>query len=211
MKDLMYFSQEHPEFSVSKAIHVLVDTYKQSQSQVMQHPINSQQMAAQQQFLQQNPQINMTSNSSGQPPGSRTPNASVHNRPPGVANENFVNMSPAMQNNLLPVAANGSPHISGPGGLNPGTNLSQTHTPSPAQAHMPPPMAPQASQAGSAASGSGMPQNTSPNQSTKRRRSTVAGMKSEDDGGGGDVNGTPTGGQVKKATPRIQNKRVKGN
>src|SRR5579871_5711341 len=205
MKDLMYFSQEHPEFSVPNAIHVLVDNYK-NQSQVMQH----QQMAAQQQFLQQNPQINMVPNSGGQPPGSRTPNAPMHNRPPGVANENFVNMSPAMQNNLLPVA-NGSPHISGPGGLNPGANLGQTHTPSPAQAHMPPPMAPQASQAGSAASGSGMSQNTSPNQSTKRRRSTVAGMKSEDDGGGGDVNGTPSGGQGKKATPRLTNKRVKGN
>lgn len=203
----MHFSQEHPEFSVSKAIHVLVDTYKQSPSQVMQHPINSQQMAAQQQFLSQNPQINMASNSAGQPPGSRTPNASMHNRPP----ENFVNMSPAMQNNLLPVAANGSPHISGPGGLNPGANLGQTHTPSPAQAHMPPPMAPQASQAGSAASGSGMSQNTSPNQSAKRRRSAAAGMKSEDDGGGGDVNGTPSGGQGRKPNPRVTNKRVKAN
>jgi hypothetical protein len=209
MKDLMYFSQEHPEFTVPKAIQVLVETYKQNPP-VMQHPINSQQMAAQQQFLQQNPQINMAPNSGGQPPGSRTPNAPMHNRLPGVANENFVNMSPAMQHNLLPV--NGSPHISGLGGLNPGANLGQTHTPSPAQApHMPPPMAPQSSQAGSAASGSGMSQNTSPSQNTKRRRSTVAGMKSEDDGGGGDINGTPSGGQGKKATPRIQHKRVKAN
>ena len=209
MKDLMHFSQEHPELSVSRAIHVLVESYK-NPPQVMQHPLNSQ-MVAQQQFLQQNPQINMASNIGGQPPGSRTPNPPIHNRPPGVATENFVNMSPAMQNTLLPVAANGSPHISGPGGLNPAANLGQAHTPSPAQAHMPPPMAPQASQAGSAASGSGMSQNTSPNQSTKRRRSTVAQMKSEDDGGGGDVNGTPSGGQGKKATPRITNKRMKAN
>jgi hypothetical protein len=209
MKDLMHFSQEHPEFSVSKAMNVLVDTYKQNSSQ---NPIHSQQIAAQQQFLQQNLQMNMAPNTGGQPPGSRTPNAPMHNRPPGVANENFVNMSPAMQHSLLPVAANGSPHISGPGGLNSGANLGQTHTPSPAQPHMPPPMVPQASQAGSAASGSGMSQNTSPNQSSKRRRSTVQGMKSEDDGGGGDVNGTPGGGQGKKMTPRTAvNKRMKGN
>src|SRR5215469_8142816 len=142
MKDLMYFSQEHPEFSIPKAMNVLVDNYRQNSSQ---NPMNSQQMAvAQQQFLQQNPQMNIAPNSGGQPPGSRTPNAPIHNRPPGVANENFVNMSPAMQNSLLPVAANGSPHIPGPGGLNPAANLAQTHTPSPAQANMPPPMMTQA-------------------------------------------------------------------
>jgi hypothetical protein len=201
MKDLMYFSQDNPDLSVPNAMKELVKSYRPN----MQTPMNAQQMAAQQQFLQQNPQLNMAPNSVGQPPGSRTP-AAMHTRTPGV------NMSPAMPNGRLPVAANGSPHMSGPSGLNPGANLVQTHTPSPAQPHMAPPMVPQASQAGSAASGSGMSQNTSPNQGNKRRRSAVQ-MKAEDDGGGGEINGTSGGGQVKKAapTPRMGNKRIRGS
>jgi len=201
MKDLMYFTQEHQDFSINEATEKLVMTYKQNPA-VNLIP----QLAAQQQFLQQNPQMSLPPNGV-QPPGSRTPNQPMPARPPGMP-ESFANMSPAMQSSLLPgVAANGSPHITGPSGLNPA--LGQTHTPSPAQAHMAPPMVPQASQAGSTASGSGVSQNTSPNQSNKRRRSAVAGMKAEDDG---EVNGT-SGGQSKvKPSPRLQgNKRIKGN
>lgn len=207
MKDLMYYTQDHPDCSVRTALERLVATYRQTPVQNMQN-LNPQQLAAQQQFLQQNQQMGMPPNGP-QPPGSRTPNAPMVGRPPGM--ENFVNMSPAMHNSLLPVvAANGSPHLAGPGGLNPA--LVQTHTPSPAQTHMAPPMVPQASQAGSTASGSGVSQNTSPNQSNKRRRSTVAQHKGGDDDGGGEVNGTQ-GGQTKvKPTPRMGgNKRIKSN
>lgn len=210
MKDLMYYSQEHPDLGVETSLDRLVMSYKQNPVASMQN-LNPQQLAAQQQFLQQNPQLMGMPPNGAQPPGSRTPNAPMPTRPPGM--ENFVNMSPAMQNSLLPsVAANGSPHITGPSGLNP--SLVQTHTPSPAQAHMAPPMVPQASQAGSTASGSGVSQNTSPNQSNKRRRSTVQGVMKDDDGGG-EVNGAPVGGggaQKVKPSPRIGgNKRIKGN
>jgi len=200
MKDLIYYSQEHPDSSINAAKEKLVMTYRQSPAPIM----NPQQFATQQ-FMQQNAQMGLPPNGV-QPPGSRTPNQPMPGRPPGIV-ENFVNMSPAMQNSLLPgVAPNGSPHITGPSGLNPA--LGQTHTPSP---HMAPPMMPQASQPGSTASGSGVSQNTSPNQTNKRRRSTVAGMKGEDDGGG-EVNGTPGGQSKVKPSPRLAvSKRIKGN
>lgn len=209
MKDLMYYSQEHPDLPVPLALERLVLSYKQNPPPNMQN-LNPQQFAAQQHFLQQNPQMSVMPPNGAQPPGSRTPNAPMPARPPGMVGpvqgmDQFGTMSPAMQNSLLPGVANGSPHIAG------GINLGQTHTPSPAQAHMAPPMVPQASQAGSTASGSGVSQNTSPNQSNKRRRSTVAALK-DDDAGGGEVNGAAGGGGQKvKPSPRLGgNKRIKG-
>ena len=94
-------------------------------------------------------------------------------------------MSPAMQNSLLPNAVNGSPH------------LMQHHTPSPAS-HA---MAAQHSQQGTNSSATASV-NTSPNVSQKRRRSTAK-MDPDDDG----INGV----QKVKPSPRVQNKRMKGN
>ena len=117
----------------------------------------------------------------GMPPGARTPQTMVQ---PGLPpNQQF--MSPAMANSLLPNGNMSSPH------------MMQSHTPSPAS-H---PMVHQVSQGGSSAS-----QNTSPNMTNKRRRSTA--KMDGDDGGGPDVNGA-----VKiKQSPRVGGgKRAKNN
>jgi hypothetical protein len=117
----------------------------------------------------------------GMPPGARTPQSMGQ---PGLPpNQQF--MSPAMAHSLLPNGNMSSPH------------MMQSHTPSPAS-H---PMVHQASQGGSSAS-----QNTSPNMTNKRRRSTA--KIDGDDGGGPDVNGVP---KVKQS-PRVGgNKRAKNN
>jgi hypothetical protein len=116
----------------------------------------------------------------GMPSGARTPSGMGQ---PGLPPNQF--MSPAMANSLLPNGNMSSPH------------LMNSHTPSPASHQM----VHQQSQSGSSAS-----QNTSPNVSNKRRRSTV---KTEgDDGGGPDVNGAA---KVKQS-PRVgSNKRAKNN
>lgn len=83
-----------------------------------------------------------------------------------------MGMSPAMQSGFLPNnGQNGSPHMSsGPIPMQ-----------SPALSHMAPPMVAQRSQQGSA--GTGTSAGTSPNMSTKRRRSTQANsVKNEDEG-----------------------------
>jgi len=97
-------------------------------------------------------------------------------------------MSPAMQPGMLPNAANGSPHLSAGG--NP-----LAHTQSPVPQHMAPPMQAQQSQQGST---TGASSNTSPNITNKRRRSTHAKAKGDDDGT--EVNGTVT----KKVKPSSQ-------
>jgi hypothetical protein len=116
----------------------------------------------------------------GMPPGARTPAGMGQ---PGLANQQF--MSPAMANSLLPNGNMSSPHFT------------QSHSPSPASHQM----VHQQSQSGSSAS-----QNTSPNMTNKRRRSTA--KMDVDDGGVPEVNGA---GKVKQS-PRVGgNKRAKNN
>jgi hypothetical protein len=216
MKDLMYFAQDNPKLSVSEAMRTLVQKYKAEQQS-----FPNQMNAMQQQFMQQQQQgqgqvsmrpgaqnhaaiqqLQQQQQQQQQQQGARTPNA------PGMQGQ-F--MSPAMANSLLPGVnqANGSPHMGH--GQNPLMNAAlqgNTHTPSPAQSHMAPPMVPQQSQPGST---SGASSNTSPNNRNKRRRSTAIGVKDED--GGGQPNGT-TGAAKMKASPRMSSntaKRLKGS
>lgn len=106
-------------------------------------------------------------------------------RPPGPGqpgSQNHQFMSPALQHQLLPNGINGSPHFS--------------HTPSPAS-HA---MVKQQSTSSHTAS-----VNTSPNMSTKRRRSMA---KIDLDDGSGDMNGA----NKVKQSPRVGgNKRMKAN
>ncbi|KIW01195.1 uncharacterized protein PV09_07244 [Verruconis gallopava] len=120
-------------------------------------------------------------NSSGQIQGAFPPGGVQGSRPPGMM------QSPALSNSGLPVQANGA-------------------TPSPHQNNMAPPMQPSMSQT-SHHSGS----NTSPNVGggNKRRRSTAAGVKGEEDVNGGAA-------PKVKQSPRMtsgtnNNKRMKGS
>ena len=140
------------------------------------------------QFMQQGPANAMMLQQVQQQGPNRMVNGPVFGQP--------MAMSPAMQASLLPGnVVNGSPRVaSGPPGL-----MGQTHSPS--MSGMAPPMSAQRSQQGSAA---GASTSSSPNLPNKRRRSTQAAIKGEDDVSG--VNGTAT----KKVKPSPQlNKRGK--
>jgi hypothetical protein len=112
----------------------------------------------------------------------------------GVRAYGAAGISPHIANQLLPGSAqtNGSPHMNA---MN--LNGMNAHTPSPHQSNMAPPMVTSLSHQGSSTSGPSA--NTSPNVTSKRRRSTV---KAEgDDGPAPKV----------KASPRMNNnaKRMK--
>lgn len=129
----------------------------------------------------QNPMMNMPGGG-----GNTTPGQIQGAFPPGGLNNQtrMMQSSPGMLNGVLP------------NGILP--NGGNAHTPSPHQANMAPPMVPQGSQQGSVTSS-----NTSPNVSTKRRRSTAAGVKGEEE----------TGAKVKQS-PRMASgnaKRMKGS
>jgi hypothetical protein len=116
----------------------------------------------------------------------------------GVANRQMLGqhmtMSPAMQAGLIPNnIQNGSPHLSS------GHNPMQ----SPALSNMAPPMAAQRSQQGNATAGASA--GTSPNMSTKRRRSTQPNVKNEEDG----VNMNGTSKKVKPSPSMANAKRGK--
>lgn len=191
MQDLMDFSKEHPELRVSDALDRLVQSYQSANAQSAAN------------FAQNQMNVNGVANSNfpGGPAGNNMMQAGGRSanlqRPDGT----WATMSPAMQPSFLPGnQANGSPHLST--GSN--TLSMNTHTPSPHQSNMAPPMAPQLSQQGSAAGASA---NTSPNVSGKRRRSTVQGVKAED--GDGVVNGA--GPKVKQSPRMGGNKRMKNS
>lgn len=153
---------------------------------------------------QQQPQINL-------PPGAPTPGSAPGARTPQSLPMGNPNMQPHPPNQQFM-----SPHIASlqqfPGGLNPAVNGSphlghQTHTPSPAMAHMQAPgLVAQHSQQGTNSS-AGASANTSPNVTNKRRRSTV--HKTEVDDGPDGPGPVPK----VKPSPRLpnNNKRIKGN
>jgi hypothetical protein len=182
MSSLMAHYQENPNMPPAEAMNSWVSQISNSPAMLQQQNAVNQmqgQMAQHPQMLQQQGMQNI-------PPGARTP--SGMGQPGGAPNHQF--MSPAMANQLLPNAINGSPHL-----------MHQTHTPSPAS-H---PMVAHNSQQGTNSSATASV-NTSPNVSNKRRRSTA---KIEPDDGGGDVNGAGAVQKVKQS-PRVGgNKRVK--
>ncbi|KAF1991414.1 hypothetical protein K402DRAFT_400156 [Aulographum hederae CBS 113979] len=172
MQELMSFSQQHPDLTPSQSLNRLVANYAANPAPAM---------------TQNGTNVNPAGQMQGQVGG-------------GNMAQNFMNMSPALQNQMLPGQMNGSPHISNVN-LN-AANLGAAHTPSPAQTHMAAPkMAAQHSQQGTSSTLSNASANTSPNINNKRRRSTV---KEED--------GEPNGTAKVKASPRIGNnaKRTKG-
>jgi hypothetical protein len=182
----MHYSKEHPELSVRQALDTLVQSYSASTANQM-NPANFQTNGIQQPGMQFPQAFNQ---------GARTPSAQG-GMPQRMPNPDGSFMSPAMQHQLLPGAqANGSPHLtSGGTPMSLGSGMvGNAHTPSPHQSNMAPPMAPTHSQQGSA---TGASANTSPNVSTKRRRSTAQGVKNEGDEG---INGA--GGKVKQS-PRM--------
>jgi hypothetical protein len=189
MQEIMHYSKEHSNLSVPQALEALVQSYQSQPNQL-------------QQLAQGNPALLQQMQQ-----GNRTPNGPMMGQRQG--SEAFANMSPAMQSGLLP-HANGSPHFSAgnnPMALQAAGLVGNAHTPSPGQAHMPAPMVAQQSQQGSA---TGASANTSPNVSTKRRRSTAAGVKNEVDDPSGEVNGA--GANKIKPSPRMGGtKRVKAN
>jgi hypothetical protein len=190
MQEIIAYSKEHPNLNVKQALDSLVQAFQTQNMQMSQmsqmsqmHPGNLQNQALLMQQMQQMQQ------------GKIGPNGPMMGQRHG--SEAFMNMSPAMQAGMLP--ANGSPHLST--GPNP-MGINNANTSSPAQVHMAPPMVTQQSQQGNAVSN-----NTSPNVSGKRRRSTAAGIKGEDEGGEANGIGIPK----VKPSPRMgsNSKRVK--
>lgn len=209
MQELFAHYHANPGNTPSQAMNSLVANLNiQQQSQGGMAPGNPMQPGQQQgpQPPQQGgpgqPQINL-------PPGAPTPNSAPGARTPQNMAGGNPNVQPHPPNQQFM-----SPHIANlqqfPGGLNPAVNGSphlsgQTHTPSPAQAHMQAPgLVAQHSQQGTNSSAAASA-NTSPNVSNKRRRSTV---KTEGDDG---PDGAPTA--KVKPSPRMpnNNKRIKGN
>lgn len=210
MQELFAHYHANPGNTPSQAMNSLVANLNiQQQNQGGMAPGNPMQPGQQQQGPQPpqqggpgQPQINL-------PPGAPTPNSAPGARTPQNMAGGNPNVQPHPPNQQFM-----SPHIANlqqfPGGLNPAVNGSphlggQTHTPSPAQAHMQAPgLVAQHSQQGTNSSAAASA-NTSPNVSNKRRRSTV---KTEGDDG---PDGAPTA--KVKPSPRMpnNNKRIKGN
>lgn len=131
MQDLIFYSRDNPQYSVSEAVAALVTTYNQ-------------------------PQVGQNTIRPAFPEG-------------GVRGfGGAAGISPHIANQLLPGSAqtNGSPHMNAMS-----LNGMNTHTPSPHQSNMAPPMVNSLSHQGSSTSGPSA--NTSPNVTAKRRRSTV--------------------------------------
>jgi len=188
MSSLLAYYNSHEELTPAQAMVQWNTVMTNNNPAMAQQQQQQQQNLAQQNALRmqqagnmQPGQVMQQTPPQGMPPGARTPqNMGQPGLPP---NQQF--MSPAMANSLLPNGNMSSPH------------MMQSHTPSPAS-HA---MVHQVSQGGSSAS-----QNTSPNMTNKRRRSTA--KIDGDDGGGPDVNGAP---KVKQS-PRVGgNKRAKNN
>jgi hypothetical protein len=179
MQELISYSKENPALPFSEVMDSLVQSMKTQN--ISQGAAMQMQSAAQAAMMQQMQQV-----AAGR----------LVNGP--------MNMSPAMQQGLLPnVVGNGSPHLSSmpnPMAMNAANMAGNPHTPSPGQPNMAPQMVAQQSLTGSVPGASA---NSSPGVSGKRRRSTAP-VKAEDDG---DMNGSTL--KKIKPSPQLSNKRGK--
>lgn len=196
MQTLFQFAQQKPNLSVQDSLHQLSLQF-QSTPQFQQHPFNPALHQQQQQQQALNPALQLA-------PGANShfvsPAQAAHlNLPVNTtsASPATLNMSPAMQTNVL------QNHIGG----------------NPQQLQQPPTsvgMVAQQSQQGTTTSGGTGSQGTSANASpnvNKRRRASAVKAEGDDGGGGGvEVNGTGAVPKAVKPSPRPGGaKRQKGN
>lgn len=197
MQTLFQFAQQKPHLSVHDSLHQLSLQF-QNTPQFQQHPFNPALHPQQQQQQALNPALQLA-------PGANShfvsPAQAAHlNLPVNTtsASPATLNMSPAMQTNVL------QNHIGG----------------NPQQLQQQPPtsvgMVAQQSQQGTTTSGGTGSQGTSANASpnvNKRRRASAVKAEGDDGGGGGvEVNGTGAVPKAVKPSPRPGGaKRQKGN